>query len=351
MVLVCLLVLLPTSGADAKARSNKLSVTQKTLTEGKKCTIRLKKEGKVKWKSSNKAVAALQKKRGNRAVILAKKKGKATVTAICKGRKYHCKVVVKARTDKPKIDSEASGSKKGDKPVLNAKEVSIYYRSADYDDILPVNAAHDNSFRFRVFGTKKEVEKWELAGEDKEYFDITQYGLVSMKFGTVYQEPCADVMVKVTLTDHTVLTAVVKGFNETNLYIDKLFEHFKDTYIMPDMTEKEMADRAAGYIGKISDYESGNSDWRNIFLRGRGDCSASRFAMEVLCQYLGIKAQGCNSFEAHGKTVVYADGIYYVYTTGYNEPKPRTYMVSEISYEKLSLLADELGVWMGYFGK
>lgn len=343
---VLILALLP--AATAEAKNNKLSVTNKTLVVGQKFTIRLKKADKVKWKSGNAKVVKVKKKSGGQAVLCGKSKGKATVTAVYRGKKYRCKVTVKPKDSKAK-QGNAKTDSNTDNPALNAAEVSLYYRSGKYDDILPVDSSHSNSFRFRLSGTKKEVRKWELAGEDKDYFEITQYGQVSMSCGKIYGEPDASVMVKATLTDGKAVTATVIGYNETNLYLDTLFRRFAQENITSGMTEKEKADCVAEYIGEISDYAYYNSDWQDIFLRGRGDCMASRYALEALCRYIGVEAQGCGSLKEHGKTVVKADGNYYIYITGYNEPRPRSYMVSETTEEYLKEHAGEMEIWMGYF--
>ncbi|MCR5654001.1 MAG: Ig-like domain-containing protein [Ruminococcus sp.] len=73
-----------------------LSKKSASLTVGKKLTLKLKnaKSSKVKWTSSNKKVAAVTKK----GVVKAKKKGKATITAKYRGKKYKCKITVKKKS-------------------------------------------------------------------------------------------------------------------------------------------------------------------------------------------------------------------------------------------------------------
>ena len=379
MVMVLAFLLLPMGKAEAGTKAGaggyKLSVSQQTLTAGKKCTIRLKKAGtgktvrsaKVKWKTSDKAVVKVQKKADGRAVLSAKKKGKATVTAVYKDKKYRCKVTVKKRKDTtktadngktddsggnvPKVHKENGTQTGADKPVLNAKEVSLYYYIKSDADVVPADPSHKDSFRLKVSGTKKEVKKWELSGEDAFYFEITGYGLVTLKHAPAYEDGSVSVKAKATLSDGTVLSAKVTGYSETNLYLDRLFQKFAKENITSGMTEKEKADRVAGYIGEISDYEFYNDSWEDIFLHGKGDCMASRHAMAVLCRYIGIKAVGCNNINVHGKTAVWADGKYYIYTTGFNEPRPRSYMVSETTYDYLEEHEDELGICAGYFLK
>ncbi|MBR1731699.1 MAG: Ig-like domain-containing protein, partial [Ruminococcus sp.] len=78
-----------------KASAKKIALSKKsaTLTVGKKLTLMLNNAtaSKVKWSTSNKKVATVTKK----GVVKAKKKGKATVTAKYKGKKYTCKITVK----------------------------------------------------------------------------------------------------------------------------------------------------------------------------------------------------------------------------------------------------------------
>lgn len=372
MAAMVLFLLIPMGNAEAGTKAGaggyELSASGKTLTAGKKSTLRLKKMGtgktvktaKIKWRTSNRSVVKVRKKAGGRAVLSAKKKGKATVTAVYKGRKYRCKVTVKAKkhdreTDARDTDVDGSGREAADtpagadKPVLNADDVSLYYYIKNDADVVPADPSHKDSFRLKVSGTKKEVEKWELSGEDAFFFEITGYGLVTLKHAPAYEEGSVSVKAKATLSDGTVLSATVTGYSETSLYLDRLFQKFADENIISGMTEKEKADRVAGYIGEISDYEFYNDSWEDIFLHGKGDCMASRHAMAQLCRFIGIKAAGCSRLSQHGKTVVKADGRYYIYTTGFNEPRPRSYMVSETTYEYLEAHADELGIWAGYF--
>ena len=54
-------------------------------------------KGKVTWKSSNKAVAAVSKK----GKVTAKAQGKATITALCQKKKYTCKIQVQPAANTP----------------------------------------------------------------------------------------------------------------------------------------------------------------------------------------------------------------------------------------------------------
>ena len=84
--------------ADAtpvEAKSKKVSISKKKLSlkVGKKSQLKLKNAvtKKVKWKSSKPKVAKVSKT----GLVIAKKQGKATITATYKKKKYTCKVTVK----------------------------------------------------------------------------------------------------------------------------------------------------------------------------------------------------------------------------------------------------------------
>lgn len=82
------------------SKAKKVSINKKsaTLIKGKTLKLKLKnaKASKVKWSSSKKKIASVSKK----GVVKAKKKGKATITAKYKGKKYKCKITVKAKAKK-----------------------------------------------------------------------------------------------------------------------------------------------------------------------------------------------------------------------------------------------------------
>lgn len=95
--------------ATVEAAKVKLNVKKVTLSKGKTKKLILKNAvGKVKWKSSKTSIATVSKK----GVVTAKKAGKATITAKCKGQKYTCKVTVKSSTGSSGSSSGNGSSKK-----------------------------------------------------------------------------------------------------------------------------------------------------------------------------------------------------------------------------------------------
>lgn len=138
------------------------------------------------------------------------------VTAIYKKKKYQCRVTVKAgKKTKPAADH----------PVLNSSDVTLYYLSEEYKDYITYDSSHLREYRFRVSGTKKEVRDWEITGDGANYFEITDYGLLRMDWEPVYVEPCVKATVTAILEDGRKLTAAVRAYSETNIYMVMLY-HF-----------------------------------------------------------------------------------------------------------------------------
>ena len=337
-----LALMIPGMVAEAKTKP-KLTVNRKSVKVGQ--TYQLKLDGvsrktQVKWKTSKKSVVSIAKKKGNIVTLKAKKKGTAVVTAAYKQKRYKCKITVR--------EKKASSS---DNPKLSSKDVALYYLSEEYKNYITYDHRHLREYRFRVSGTKKKVKRWKITGNGADYFRITDYGLLQMDWEPAYIEPCVTATVTAVLEDGRKLTASVRAYSELNIYMDTVFADFEKQYITPAMTEKEKAEKAAWYISTTSDYELYNNNWFDIFIKGKGDCYASRYAVQYMCNHMGIKALACRNYDAHGQTLVFADGKFYLVITGYNEPKPRKYTMYEISGTALEKLAEENLIDLNYFYK
>lgn len=101
--------------------------------------------------------------------------------------------------------------------------------------------------------------------------------------------------------------------------------------------------KIAWYAGAFSDYEAGQPGWIDLLLRGKGDCMASRWLVVMMCRDIGIKAYGCSG-DYHGETIVHARDTYYLVTTGFKEPKPRSYVVVKIETDDIEAYCKSKGV-------
>lgn len=103
LVLVLTLGFSPVTNVEAKA-APRLNYKKVTLVQGKKKKLKvrnLSRRRKVKWYSTKKSVATVNKK----GVVKAKKKGKTYIVAKVGKKKYRCKVIVKKKVTKKKKKS------------------------------------------------------------------------------------------------------------------------------------------------------------------------------------------------------------------------------------------------------
>lgn len=121
LMITCLMVF--TGNAYAKTRVS-LSSKKVTLCVGDKTTLRLTgaKAKKVKWSSSNKKVATVNRK----GIVTAKKAGKAVITAKYGKKKYRAKItVVKAAANATRTSKKTTSS-------TPTKTVNEFYNPNNY---------------------------------------------------------------------------------------------------------------------------------------------------------------------------------------------------------------------------
>ena len=338
---VMVLVLSAFVSVPVKAKAKpKLSVKSKTMYVGKTATIKLKNAGKVKWKTSKKSVVSISKKKKNKVWIKAKKAGNATLTATYGKKTYKCRITVKKKEEKQPA---------ADNPVMNTKDITLHYVSEDNKPYLKLDSSHIYQYQFEVAGTKQEVLCWSVTGEGKGYFRIDDNGLLTMQSGPAYGMDGAHATVVAKLENGKEVTAQVHGYSEAVLYVEKVIEDFKRTYIKAGMTEREKMEKVAWYLGAMYDYKAYQENWVTMLVQGGGDCMASRVAMMQICREIGLTACACYQFEDHGETIVKADGVLYLVITGFNEPKPRRYMITELTAEGFADYAERNHIDPAYF--
>lgn len=145
---VALIFLLPGISAEAKTKP-KLETGKRTTTVGQKCQLKLNGvpgRARVKWKTSNKRVVSIAKRKGNTVTFKTVKKGTAVVAATYKKKKYQCRVTVKAvKKKKPAADH----------PVLNSDDVTLYYLSEEYKNYITYDSIHLREYRPGVRNEKR----------------------------------------------------------------------------------------------------------------------------------------------------------------------------------------------------
>lgn len=150
----------------AKPAINKKKVTMKI---GEKTKLKVKNcKKKVRWKSSKKKVATVSSK----GVVKAKKAGKAKITARAGGRKYVCRVTVKAKSSKKGKSSyeeevlklvNKERAKAGAEPLkldmslcrvaaIRAKEITTVFDHTRPNGSSCFSALHENNISFGAAG-------------------------------------------------------------------------------------------------------------------------------------------------------------------------------------------------------
>lgn len=131
LMAVSLCLSIPTKAEAAKVSKVKFSKSSYTISQGSKKTLTVsispssEKKRKVNFKSSNSAIVSVKRKSNNKVEIIAKKSGKATITATVSGTKIKttCKITVKnpkIATKKVAISPSSAVIYKGHAKTLKA---------------------------------------------------------------------------------------------------------------------------------------------------------------------------------------------------------------------------------------
>ena len=385
ILVFCLMVALVSPMAtdiQAKSKSVSLSVKSKTLVEGQQYTLKLNNassKAKITWKCNNNDVIEFISKKKKSVTFKVLEDGKGTISVIYQisGKKKVLKCKIKAickkavesdkrqnfsneddDTDaKPESSDNVGHSSAEGKgavtPCLNVTCAAIYYWDTLFDDYISPEQGHNAKFQFKVLHTNKKVKEWEILGKDASEFFLSDNGLVSGKFAPAYdihgKPNFYEGIVQATLSDGTKLQAKVYLYDEVTNYLYHSFDRFIEHYINADMTELEKVEAVAKYVGECSDYDSTVHSWKELFIKGVGDCQASRYAVQYLCQYIGIRAGACRNVKYHGQTLVLAEGSYHLVVTGYDMPRPRGYSISDVPEDEVAQFMEERQVIKSYF--
>ena len=241
----------------------------------------------IKWKSSAPSVIKIVDKFKCGTWYRILKPGRATVTALYKGRKYTCRITVKKKsaspsstpkpTSKPvKDDDEDEDPQDPSLPKdahLNATHVTIYY-CEPYAIPYAHDESHPTEFQFKLEGSDKRPV-WDVTLDDPKVFgwlNISKDGLLTIPTGG-----CPDATATVTARYfNDVLTCKVTVINETRVKYDELVNEFIRTHIRDGMSDYEKMETVVKYIEEELDYTLYQPEWRKMLITGGGDCMASR---------------------------------------------------------------------------
>lgn len=231
LVLVLTLGFSPVTNVEAKA-APRLNYKKVTLVQGKKKKLKvrnLRRRRKVKWYSTKKSVATVNKK----GVVKAKKKGKAYIVAKVGKKKYRCRVIVKKKVSKKK-------TKKSKKPVGNTKKQLTYYQGAlefpgamkvgEKVDLINYNSDYNVNKKYRISNNvRAKYFKWYV--KNKSIVSVNKYGIaVAKKIGST-KVSCRYMTEDGTWRMSKSATVIVKDMGDVNIsYTTSSSTGDKDTF-------------------------------------------------------------------------------------------------------------------------
>ena len=359
MLVAMLLVMMFVSELVEAKTTKRITAKTKTLSVGQEYKLKIKglskkekkSKKKVSWKIFDKSVVVFKGKTKYGVTVRARNTGTVKVTGIYMGKKYSCKIKVIGNADSSEEDADESDCSQNGSAKLNASEIDLYYLADEDRQYITQPSGHTGSFQFKVSGVPKdEIIKWSIeSGKKSDCFHVSDDGKVSLVMDPSNLDEAGDATLIAKLENGTKLKARLHGYSERGIAVKRVFKDFKMKYITPDMTQYEIMEAIAKYVEQEYDYVLYQSDWRYMVISGGGDCYASRYFVKYLCEEQGIKALALLGEAYHGKILVKADGRMYIVVTGFNEPKPRRYMIMQPSDENLRNIAKESRIDLSYF--
>ena len=182
----------PVTNVEAKA-APRLNYKKVTLVQGKKKKLKvrnLRRRRKVKWYSTKKSVATVNRK----GVVKAKRKGKAYIVAKVGKKKYRCKVIVKKKITKKKKKTKKSNKKvkinKSTKRQLISGKYATRIVGPDGDIYFELNKTED-MFKYlegapKTISSGNKVKYYKWYSSNNSILSINKYGIATpKKAGTV----------------------------------------------------------------------------------------------------------------------------------------------------------------------
>lgn len=181
LVLVLTLGFSPVTNVEAKA-APRLNYKKITLVQGKKKRLKvrnLSRRRKVKWYSTKKSVATVNKK----GVVKAKRKGKAYIVAKVGKKKYRCKVIVKKKKKKSNKKVKINKSTKRQLPY-DAKDFAFlpdknYAAGTSLDFFTTLIDAYGKDFSNTSDSIRTKYWRW--CSSNKSVVSFNSRGIASFK--------------------------------------------------------------------------------------------------------------------------------------------------------------------------
>lgn len=181
LVLVLTLGFSPVTNVEAKA-APRLNYKKVTLVQGKKKRLKvrnLSRRRKVKWYSTKKSVATVNKK----GVVKAKRKGKAYIVAKVGKKKYRCKVIVKKKKKKSNKKVKINKSTKRQLPY-DAKDFAFlpdknYAAGTSLDFFTTLIDAYGKDFSNTSDSIRTKYWRW--CSSNKSVVSFNSRGIASFK--------------------------------------------------------------------------------------------------------------------------------------------------------------------------
>ena len=176
----------PVTNVEAKA-APRLNYRKVTLVQGKKKRLKVRnlsrrRRSKVKWYSTRKSVATVNRK----GVVKAKRKGKAYIVAKVGRKKYRCKVIVKKKVRRKKKRKKPAGNMKipkGDKKYIGL--AYFFYPEKSYtvnhslDFFTTLNDGYNGDWSKLPDSVRTKYYKW--YSSDKNVIAFNRRGIASFK--------------------------------------------------------------------------------------------------------------------------------------------------------------------------
>ncbi|MBO4396228.1 MAG: hypothetical protein J5819_07775 [Eubacterium sp.] len=269
------------SSVDARSRVQ-LSATKRNYSLNHvwdKLTLKNVPSGaRISWSSSNKKVVRIREHIPNGIWYQVKRDGRATVTAIYKGKRYRCRIIVKRETDDAvATPTPTEGPLDTAEPEPTDRPVATVSPPSSTPAVTPGNG-----------------------GEG-----------------------------------HTPVPIASSSASPEQQLFDQKIAGFKTRYITEDMSDYDKVDAICRFISYEFDYDPHVAGWFAMVVGGAGDCMASRIGVNRLCTELGIPSFICSSLSDHGETMVRIGDDVYMTVTGFKGEKPRNYRLYRMSEAEL----------------